>query len=72
MDARILDKVCRQVYSRFPEVRGQKPRVKPQAGDTYLLIFETQAATADGKIIHRTVRVTANSGGKILKASTSR
>jgi hypothetical protein len=71
MDAQTLNKVCRQIYNRFPQVEGQKPKIKPQTEDIFLLIFESRAITADGKSIRQTVRVTVTRNGKILKTSLS-
>jgi len=72
MDPQILQKVCRQIYARFPQVQGQKPKVKPQTEEIYLLVFESRATTADGKTLHHTVRATVTKTGKIIKTSTSR
>jgi hypothetical protein len=86
MDASALQKVCQQVYARFPNLRGVQPTVtvqeppasadKRQARDgtrpSYLLVFRTQASTADGKAITFWVRAVADSQGKILKLTTSR
>lgn len=71
MDTQTLNKVCRQIYNRFPQVEGQKPKIKPQTEETFLLIFEGHATTADGKSIRQTVRATVTKNGKILKTSLS-
>lgn len=71
MDAQILNKVCRQIYNRFPQVEGQKPKIKPQTEEIYLLIFESRATTADGKSLRQTVRAMVTKNGKILKTSLS-
>lgn len=76
-----LQEVCLQVYRRFPDMRGQKPSVKPQppAGNgsavgaaRYLLTFRSRLTTSDQKSMPRWVRVTVDGQGKILKISTSR
>ena len=81
MDSKTIDAVCKQVYSRFPEVNGCVPKVQSQdssqAGNSqgpanYLFIFTVKGKTADGKSITRTVRVVATARGKILKTTTSR
>jgi len=72
MDSSAVDRICQSVYSQFPELRGARPSVKNQAGGHYLLIFNGTTKTADGKSIHRTVRVTASENGSIVKLSTSR
>ncbi|MDT8896870.1 MAG: hypothetical protein ACPLUL_01385 [Thermanaerothrix sp.] len=72
MDAQTLHKVCRQIYNRFPQVEGQKPKIKPQTEEIFLLIFESRATSADGKSHHQIVRATVTKNGKILKTSLSR
>jgi len=72
MDQKIITSICKQVYQRFPEVRGAAPKVKPQTSETTLLIFEGKATAADGRVIQRTVRAIVNAAGKITKLTTSR
>jgi hypothetical protein len=76
MDSKTVNSVCSQIYRRFPEVNGVRPKVQsqasPQAGSTYLLIFKGTATTADGKTLPRIVRATVDEQGKILKVTTSR
>jgi hypothetical protein len=76
MDAKTIEKICGQIYRRFPEVTGSKPKVQTQATDreapNYLLIFKGSGTTADGKRIDRTVRVVTSETGKIVKVTTSR
>jgi hypothetical protein len=81
MDAKTLKSISSQVYRRFPEVEGSQPKVQTQAvpqaksahvTTTYLIIYRGSAKTQDGKLISRTVRVVANTQGKILKITTSR
>lgn len=72
MDAKTISTVSKQVYQKFPEVRGAKPKVKEQSGDSFLLIFEGTGTTASGASIKRTVRAVVNANGKITKLTTSR
>lgn len=72
MDAKTISAVCKQVYQKFPEVNGSKPKVKEQAGESFLLIFEGTGTTASGASIKRTVRAVVNANGKITKLTTSR
>jgi len=72
MDAGSKKRVCSSVYSQFPEVRGANPSVSSLPGGKFQLIFHGKAKAADGKTIPRTVRVTADEDGRILKLSTSR
>lgn len=76
MDSKALSTVCSQIYRRFPEVDGVKPRVQVQSttqdGAIHLLIFKGKGTTADGKPIPRIVRATVDDHGKIIKVTTSR
>lgn len=81
MDSRLVDTVCKQVYTRFPEVTGCAPKIQLQAVDetsparrapSYLFIFTGKGITANGKPIARTVRVVVSERGKIVKMTTSR
>ncbi len=76
MDTKVLGTVCNQIYKRFPEVDGAKPKVQTQSsgqdGPVYLLVFKGKAVTADGKSMPRIVRATVDDHGKIIKVTTSR
>ncbi len=72
MDAKAITAVCKQVYQQFPEVSGCQPKVREQAEDTFLLLFEAKVKTSDGRSLPRTVRAVANGQGKIKKLTTSR
>lgn len=72
MDKKVLDKVCSQVYRRFPPFKDEKPKVTKQGEDRYLLIFSGTGQTPDGKKIKQSIRVVASSQGRILKTSMSR
>jgi len=72
MDQKIVTSVCKQVYQKFPEVRGSKPKMKAQSNEVTLFIFEGKATTPDGRVILRTVRAVVNAAGKITKLTTSR
>jgi hypothetical protein len=72
MDRQSIDKVCEQIYRRFPDVAGVRPKVSSYTDDQSLLIFQTKAKTANGHSITRTVRVVATADGKVKKATTSR
>lgn len=81
MDGKVVESICRQIYRRFPEVAGSKPRVQTQPLPTkgaekpspnYLLIFRGSAKAEDGRSLARTVRVVTDGRGKILKVTTSR
>jgi hypothetical protein len=72
MDRETMKKVCQQIYRRFPDVEGSKPKVRSYDQDLSLLIFSGKGTTADGRSIGRTVRVVVNPDGKIKKVTTSR
>ncbi|MBG0788542.1 MAG: hypothetical protein H0S79_25930 [Anaerolineaceae bacterium] len=72
MERKVLDKVCQQVYRRYPNLKGKSPKVTSQGSERYLLLFTGSGETPDGKIIKQTVRVVTDDSGRILKTSTSR
>jgi hypothetical protein len=72
METGVLEKVCNQIYRKYPEFRGKKPRVKAHTGTQSLLIFTCQGEAADGKSIPRTLRVVVDENGRIGKVTTSR
>jgi hypothetical protein len=72
MDRETMQKVCEQIYKRFPDVKGSKPKVRAYEEEQSLLIFQSKGTTADGRSIPRTVRVVVSPNGKIKKVSTSR
>lgn len=81
MDPKYIKSISNQVYRRFPELDGSKPKVRlqsaPKAKSTppapkYLLTYQGKAKSPTGKTILRLVRVIADTKGKILKITTSR
>ncbi len=72
MDSGILEKICSQIYKRYPEFKGKRPKVKAYTDTQHLLIFSTQVEGPDGKAITRSLRVIADENGKIGKVTTSR
>ena len=71
MDHDLIAKICKQVYQKFPEVKGASPEEKSQGSKT-LLVFHGKALTPDGKSMPRLVRVVVDEKGKIEKMTTSR
>ncbi len=70
-----VDSISKQVYSKFPELKGVSPQVQsqsapktPGASDRFLLVFKGKTP----QNIVRVVRVTADDKGRVLKMSTSR
>lgn len=81
MEPKLIKSITKEVYRRFPDLEGSQPKVRlqsaPQAksiptSPKYLLTYRGKARSADGKTIHRMVRVIADTAGKILKITTSR
>jgi hypothetical protein len=72
MESSAISRVCQSVYRQFPEMRGVHPTVHSQPGGKFLLTFNGQVRTSDGKALPRTVRATADEKGSVLKLSTSR
>ena len=75
MNADILSKICSQVYAKFPEVNGVKPKIQNQSAagaGNHLVIFTGSAKAANGKVLSRVVRVVVSESGKILKMTTSK
>ncbi len=66
-----MDAVCKEVYRRFPEVKGAKPETRSQGKNT-LMIFKSRATAADGRQITHIVRAVVDPDGKIIKISASR
>jgi hypothetical protein len=72
MDKSILEKICRDIYQRFPVVKGCQPKVSMQAKDRYLLVFSGTGKSPDGQSIQHMLRVVAAEDGRIIKTSMSR
>ena len=72
MDKSVLDKVCPNLYRRFPSMNGKKPSVSKQSEDRYLLLFSGSNQTPDGKSIRQILRVVTSDEGRILKTSMSK
>jgi hypothetical protein len=81
MDQKLVNNISKQVYLRFPEVDGKKPKVRRQPSPkgkksnskpTYLLTYLGKAKVQGGKTINRYVRVVTDDKGKIIKTTTSR
>ena len=66
------EKVCKEIYRIFPDMKGVKPKVKPYNSDQHLLIFNAKAKTSNGFSLPKTLRVVANQDGKIVKTTSSR
>jgi hypothetical protein len=85
MDPELLQTVSQEIYRRFPELNGRRPRVQAirpgqgrSNGETlpaeakHLVVFSGRAATSTGKQMPFILRVVVNEQGKILKISSSR
>ena len=76
LKSKIIDKVSREVYRKYPDFKGTKPKVKKRSGgggdQGYVLIYETKVEGPGGKTIPRVVRAVADEDGGISKLSTSK
>lgn len=72
MDQQTLSKLCEQVYRRFPEVAGSRPKVQFRPDGQLLLLFNGSAKAADGRTIRHTIRVVATDKGTITKVTTTK
>ena len=45
MQRTILDKVCQQVYRRYPDLKNKHPKVTSQGNERYLLVFSSAGKT---------------------------
>ncbi len=71
MEKTTLAKINQEVYHRFHEFRGVKPRLQ-KSGQNTLLIYQTQVNLDGDKTLTRSVRVVVNEQDEIIKISTSR
>ena len=75
MKAKTIDKISNEVYRKYPDLKGVKPKVTPREGvkssDT-LLVYQKKVSGPGGKSINRFVRAVADESGKIKKISTSK
>ena len=75
MDQRMIDKVSKTVYRKFPELSGSSPRVnqsKSPLNEEYVLVYKAHTTGIRGTKMPRSVRVVVSSKGKIRRISTSR
>ena len=81
MNDEVIQIVNKEIYRRFPEVNGKKPKVVQQQlsqarsigkQPTYLLTYQSRVKLQNNKSLPYWVRVVVNTQGKILKLSTSR
>jgi hypothetical protein len=77
----IIKSVTNQIQKKYPEFAGVAPKVRrqplPKGAEStnqtlYLFTFNVSAQAADNVTIPRSVRVTVNDKGKIIKITTSR
>ncbi len=76
-----IEAIARQVYQKFPELKGVSPMVlgqsvpgakSPGGDDRYVVTFKGTAKGKEPHNIIRVVRVTADNRGRVIKMSTSR
>jgi hypothetical protein len=80
MNEKTIDDICKEVYRRFPEIRGVKPKIQPyrpsiaqsaSASTKSLLIFQGGGVTDSKKTLTYIVRVVVDADGKISRMSMS-
>lgn len=76
MSPEAVRSVCQAIYRQFPELAGKKPTVRTQrvvggSKTQFALTFRGQGRTADGHNLSRTIQVTADADGRILKIAVS-
>jgi hypothetical protein len=78
IDQKRLEAINKEVYRRFPEIKGKRPRVQlqrspdPGKSPAYLLVYQGRLAVSTNKSLPFSVRVVVDERGKILKLSSSR
>jgi hypothetical protein len=78
LSASIISRITGKISRQYPEMKNVRPSVQKQGGSSaksvgmYLVKFETTVITDNGKRIKRSVRVTVDENGNILRTSTSR
>lgn len=79
MKSHSVESLKKQVYRRFPEFTGVRPKIKPfprtessKGPATYQLTFRLDTQVANGRRLVRWLRVIADDGGKIIKITTSK
>lgn len=77
MKAELIEKVNKQIYRRFPAVKGSKPRVQSRqpggvnSSREYTLAYHNKVTTSTGKSMPYWVRVVIDERGNIIKITTS-
>lgn len=80
MDPKIKESVSKSIYKMYPYMDGVKPKVRKREQTkfgflkqtVYVLTFKNEGKAADGTKIPRSIVVTVNENGKILKTTGSR
>lgn len=81
LSADIIKSVTNQIHKKFPEFAGVAPRVRrqslPKGSNTayqsiFLFTFNTSVHADDHVVIPRSLKVTVNEKGKIIKITSSR
>jgi hypothetical protein len=69
----VVEAARRYVRERFPDMQGMRCSGEPApAPGKYIVTARRQQQTRDGRSIERIVRVTIDSNGNVLRASTSK
>jgi hypothetical protein len=62
---------CDHVYSAYPDMKGARPSVR-EAGGNRVFVFEKTLSEKNGPALRQVVKVTVDSGGRVLKVVASR
>lgn len=72
MDPRIISLVKTNISKEHPEFSGCQPKISQISENKFSWIITTTITTAGGYKMQRTLRLTTDSNGRILKKTTSR
>lgn len=81
MDQKILDRVNHEIYKKFPDLEGAKPRITKSSvpksrsdrdSVRYTLTYRRSVKISQTKTIPLVVRVVCSEDGKIQKLSSSK
>ncbi len=71
LQAQAIERVSKQVYHDYPEMRGARPSISGQGGN-FVLTYRAKVRTSNGAEMSRIVRAVADEEGRVIKVSTSK
>jgi len=81
LSADVIKSVTNQIHKKYPEFAGVTPKIRrqplPKGNQNsdqpfFIFTFNSSAHASDQTAIPRSIRVTVNERGKIMKVTTSR